>query len=80
VAYRSLEKQPKIWRNVRSLAVAARLGQAIRLNREFFITIGGPQEADRGSAADLGADQGGPPGVRPTNARPMGTPWQSRRG
>jgi hypothetical protein len=39
---RSLEKQPEIWRIVRSLAVAAPLA-VVRLGREFFITIGGPQ-------------------------------------
>jgi hypothetical protein len=37
---RFVGKQPKIWRVVRSLAVAARLGA---LDREFFIKMGGPK-------------------------------------
>jgi hypothetical protein len=50
---RSLEKWPKIWRNVRSLAVAAQLA-VVRLDREFFITIGGPQVDERSVEKTLG--------------------------
>jgi hypothetical protein len=37
-----VEKRLEIWRIVGSLAVAAPLA-VVRLGREFFITIGGPQ-------------------------------------
>ncbi len=40
--YRSVEKQPKLWRMLRSLAVAARLGD-VPLDGGVFITIGAPQ-------------------------------------